>query len=208
MSNVAIIDYGSGNLHSILKACQHVADSHTVSLVEDVDAIAKASHIILPGVGAFGDCRQGIQAVDGLWEAIEDAVHNQGKWFLGICVGMQLMAKKGLEHGEHEGFGWVDGTVKKLELDDKSLKIPHMGWNALKMDDGNPLFEGIKDGDHAYFVHSYHMEVANSDVVIASTEYGHPITAAIAKDNFMGTQFHPEKSQDVGLKLLANFMQL
>lgn len=211
---VAIIDYGSGNLRSAEKSFERAAretgaDAKIV-VTSDPDLVARADRIVLPGVGAFADCRRGLYAVDGMPEALIDAVEKRGTPFLGICVGMQLMASRGLEHGSHEGFGWIPGEVRKITPDDPSLKIPHMGWNALEPVDTtghpHPVFEGLEHGEHAYFVHSYALAAEQPEHVLAHVHYGGPITAAVGRDNMIGTQFHPEKSQLVGLRLIANFL--
>lgn len=213
MQNVAIIDYGSGNLHSALKAFERAARESCSALVpvltSDPDVVARSDRLVLPGVGAFADCMRGLNAVSGMREAIEDAVRAKGRPFLGICVGMQLMATRGLEHGVTQGLDWIGGEVAHITPNDPSLKIPHMGWNTLDVVTPHVLLDAIptgSDGLHAYFVHSYHF-VANSDAdIVARTDYGGPITAFVAKDNMAGTQFHPEKSQTLGLKLIANFL--
>ncbi|MBY8976010.1 imidazole glycerol phosphate synthase subunit HisH [Rhodobacteraceae bacterium NNCM2] len=200
-----IIDYGSGNLHSAEKAFQRMAarDSDII-VTDDPEVVATAERIVLPGVGAFADCQRGLMAVDGMFETIADRV-GSGHPFLGICVGMQLMATRGLEHGETPGFDWIPGDVVKLEPNDPGLKIPHMGWNELSVAD-HPLFEGIATGSHAYFVHSYHLHPRVPEHRIAHTAHGEMVTAAVARGNMAGTQFHPEKSQEVGLRLIANFL--
>ena len=213
MKTCAIIDYGSGNLHSAAKAFERAARetaSETRILVTSnpADVIA-ADGVVLPGVGAFADCKRGLDAVPGMRDALETAVREQARPFLGICVGMQLMATRGLEHGVHAGLGWVEGEVAPIAPADKSLKIPHMGWNTLTAARPHPLLDRVDtgaDGWHAYFVHSYHMRLADRDWLLAETDYGGPVTAMIARDNMAGTQFHPEKSQRLGLKLLANFL--
>lgn len=207
---VAIIDYGSGNLRSAAKAFERAAaeagDGMTVRVTSDAADLASASHIVLPGVGAFADCRRGVEALPGMREALEEAVRNVGKPFLGICVGMQLMARVGREYGDHEGFGWLDAEVVALTPDDAALKIPHMGWNELAIAGAHPVLNGISSGSHAYFVHSYHMACANPADLVASVEYGGPIAAVVGRDNIVGTQFHPEKSQATGLRLISNFL--
>lgn len=209
MKTVAIIDYGSGNLHSAAKAFERVASEtgHKVLVTNKPDQLKSASHIVLPGVGAFGDCRQGLFAVAGMVEALTAEVINKKKPFLGICVGMQLLAEKGFERGEHQGLGWIKGEVKKIVPKDKSLKVPHMGWNELRIKQaGHQLLKGIKDGDHAYFVHSYGFICADKKNVLAEVEYSGVITAAIGRENIMGVQFHPEKSQETGMKIIGNFL--
>lgn len=212
--SVVIIDYGSGNLHSAAKAFERAArDSGLampVAVTADPDALRRAERIVLPGVGAFKDCRDGLMAVPGLRETLEDEVIRKGKPFLGICVGMQLMASRGLEHDVTQGLGWIPGDVKPITPRDPSFKIPHMGWNTLNLRTPHPLLEDIPLGEtglHAYFVHSYHLEAAQPSDVVATTEHGATVTAAVARDNLAGTQFHPEKSQTLGLTLLANFLR-
>lgn len=203
---VAIIDYGSGNLRSAAKAFERAGEGRAVVVTAKPADIDHADHIVLPGVGAFGDCARGLAAVDGIRDALEKNVIEQGKPFLGICVGMQLMADRGLEHGTHDGFGWINGDVVAIERG-PAYKVPHMGWNdlALKTPD-HPLFAGIETGQHAYFVHSFHMVPKDPAHVLASVDYGGAVTAAIGRDNMAGTQFHPEKSQALGLKFIANFL--
>lgn len=202
-----IIDYGSGNLRSVAKALESVADADfTVKISANPADINAASHIILPGVGAFGDCKQGLDSVPGLKEALTEAVTLHGKPFLGICVGMQLLADKGLEYGEHTGLGWIGGEVVPLAPTGASLKIPHMGWNELDINKQHPVLKGIKSGDHAYFVHSYHFRTHDNAAILATTDYGGKFAAIIGKDNIIASQFHPEKSQETGLKLLKNFL--
>ena len=209
---VAVIDYGSGNLRSAAKAlerCAAEADLATEVLVtESPERVAAADAVVLPGVGAFNDCRQGLAALDGMEAALDEAVRRRGRPFLGICVGMQLMASRGLEHGVHEGFDWLAGDVIALEPDDSHLKVPHMGWNDLQIVGAkHPVLDGLSDGDHAYFVHSYHFQPSSHDEVLAEVDYGGPIVAAVGRDNLVGTQFHPEKSQATGLHLLGNFLR-
>ncbi len=213
MQNVAIIDYGSGNLHSALKAFERAAresqSTLTPILTSDPDVVAKADRVVLPGVGAYADCMRGLGAVPGMRDALEDAVRAKGRPFLGICVGMQLMATRGLEHGVSQGLDWIAGEVAHITPGDTALKIPHMGWNTLDVVTQHVLLDGIatgKGGLHAYFVHSYHFLANDEANIVARTDYGGPITAFVAKDNMAGTQFHPEKSQALGLKLIANFL--
>ncbi|MCB1508623.1 MAG: imidazole glycerol phosphate synthase subunit HisH [Hyphomicrobiaceae bacterium] len=213
MKSVVIIDYGSGNLRSaekaFLRAAREAGLERKIAVTADPDAVARADRIVLPGVGAFADCRAGIAAVDGLVEALEQRVRGDGVPFLGICVGMQLMATRGLEHGKTPGFGWIDGEVVAIEPGDPALKIPHMGWNTLEVARPHPLLEGIETGPeglHAYFVHSYHFSARNEADVVARSGYGGPVTAMVARDNMVGTQFHPEKSQALGLRFIANFL--
>ena len=213
MQNAVIIDYGSGNLHSAGKALERAAresgSDMRVQVTAKPEDVATADRIVLPGVGAFADCKNGLTAISGMREALEKAVISEGKPFLGICVGMQLLATRGLEFGVTEGFGWIPGEVRALEPSDPALKIPHMGWNTLNVLRPHPLLNGIETGPnglHAYFVHSYHLVPERLDDVVAETDYGGPVTAIVGRDNIVGTQFHPEKSQTLGLKLLANFL--
>ena len=211
---VAIVDYGSGNLHSAAKAFERAARdaglTERIEVTSDPDAVRRAERIVLPGVGAFKDCRNGLKAVAGMWETLEEQVIHRSRPFLGICVGMQLMASRGLEHDITEGFGWIPGDVTRIAPEDPDLKIPHMGWNTLKLERPHALLDGIalgETGSHAYFVHSYHLAAANPDDVIATVDYGMSVTAMVGRDNFAGTQFHPEKSQTLGLALIANFLR-
>jgi glutamine amidotransferase len=208
---VAIIDYGSGNLRSAEKAFERAAReaglAFDVAVTADPDLVRGAGRIVLPGVGAFADCKAGLEAVPGLRAALETAVLKDRKPFLGICVGMQLMAKIGREHGTHEGLGWIDGEVVLIKPDDPALKIPHMGWNALEFLRDHPLTDGLAPGAHAYFVHSYKFKAAHSDDVVARTDHGGAVIAIIARGNMAGTQFHPEKSQATGLRLITNFLR-
>ncbi len=211
---VAIIDYGSGNLHSAAKAFERAARDHAIKQKIVVTArpeeVCEADHIVLPGVGAFKDCCEGLLAIDGMREALEEQVRWHGKPFLGICVGMQLMASRGLEHDVTEGLNWITGDVKPIESGDPQIKIPHMGWNTLDLMRPHPLLDGMTlgpDGLHAYFVHSYQLVPADPLDVIALTSHGGPITAIAGRDNIVGTQFHPEKSQALGLQLIANFLR-
>ena len=209
---VVVIDYGSGNLRSAAKAFEkaglEAGLAEEVLVTGDADQIRSADRIVLPGVGAYADCKRGLAALDGMIEALNDAVLTDGKPFLGICVGMQLMAKEGREHGTTEGLGWIDGVVDAITPVDPSLKIPHMGWNALQFADGaHPVLDGISPGSDCYFVHSYAMTCQNPADVLATVDYAGPITAIIGKDNMVGTQFHPEKSQSIGLHLIANFLK-
>lgn len=208
---VAIVDYGSGNLRSAAKAFERAAGgAHEIAVTSDPDKVAASDRIVLPGVGAFGDCRRGLFAVDGMADALNDAVVSRGRPFLGICVGMQLMAQRGLEHGSHDGLGWISGVVDAIAPVADSgalpLKVPHMGWNELVIRKRHPVLEGLEDGQHAYFVHSYAMQTDDADAVLAETDYGGAITAIVGRDNLIGTQFHPEKSQRTGLRLIANFL--
>lgn len=213
MSDVAIIDYGSGNLHSAAKAFERAArdggSSATILVTSDPDRVRQAERIVLPGVGAFRDCHDGLKAVPGMWETLEEEVR-RGKPLFGICVGMQLMAERGLEHVETKGFGWIRGDVKVIEPRDQALKIPHMGWNTLDRIKPHALFDGITlgaDGLHAYFVHSYHLAPGDPSQLIATADYGGAVTAFVGRDNIAGSQFHPEKSQTLGLALIANFLK-
>ena len=212
--HVAIIDYGSGNLHSAAKAFERAAREQgnglAVKVTAEPDEVTSAERIVLPGVGACADCKQGLASIPGMIEALEAAVLEKGKPFLGICVGLQLMASRGLEHGSTPGLGWIKGEVRAIEPDDADLKIPHMGWNTLDLAREHALLEGIPTGEeglNAYFVHSYHLVPAEAGVLVASTNYGGPVTAFVAKDNMAGSQFHPEKSQTLGLALIANFLK-
>lgn len=208
----AIIDYGSGNLRSAAKAFERMAAETgrggPIVVTSDPEVAASADRILLPGVGAFRDCAEGIQAIDGMWQALDEFVAS-GKPFMGICVGMQLMASWGREFGDTPGFGWIPGEVVKLAPADPSLKIPHMGWNRLHALSDHPVLAGIggeETGDHAYFVHSFHMVPENPAHRLGIVTYGQEVTAVIGRDNIIGTQFHPEKSQAVGLKLIGNFL--
>jgi glutamine amidotransferase len=210
----AIVDYGSGNLHSAAKAFERVArdqDIRTRIVVTDDPAeVKRAERIVLPGVGAFRDCRDGLKALPGMWDTLRDAVEAKAKPFLGICVGMQLMAARGLEHGATEGFGWIAGDVVRIEPQSTEAKIPHMGWNTLDPDKPHDLLEGLPlgpEGLHAYFVHSYHLQPREQDDVVAHADYFGPVTAMVARANMAGVQFHPEKSQTLGLGLIANFLR-
>ena len=214
MQRVAIIDYGSGNLHSAAKAFERAARESEadaqIAITADPAIVAAADRIVLPGVGAFADCKRGLEAVPGMREALEDAVRGKGRPFLGICVGMQLMATRGLEFEVTDGLDWIAGEVRAIEPKDPALKIPHMGWNTLNVLNPHPLLTGIETGPkglHAYFVHSFHFVPRSRSMIVAETDYGGPVTAMVAKDNMAGTQFHPEKSQTLGLKLIANFLK-
>ena len=208
----AIIDYGSGNLRSAAKAFERAAADATpaepVLVTDDPDRVRNADRIVLPGVGAFADCKAGLAARSGMIEALEDAVLRRGVPFLGICVGMQLMARVGHEHGEHEGLGWIDGEVAPLTPSDEALKVPHMGWNDLALEgETHPVLKGLPGDAHAYFVHSYGLTCHRPDEVFATVDYGGPVTAVAGRDNMVGTQFHPEKSQEVGLTVISNFLR-
>jgi glutamine amidotransferase len=210
---VAIVDYGSGNLHSAAKAFERAAresgHDQPILVTDDPDAVRRADRVVLPGVGAFADCRRGLQGVDGMIDALEETVRRRGRPFFGICVGMQLMAERGREHVVSDGLGWIAGEVDRIAPSDPSLKIPHMGWNTLQPTRPHALLDGIPvgpDGLHAYFVHSYQLRPAHRDDLVAETDYGGPVTAIVGRDGMVGTQFHPEKSQKLGLKLIANFL--
>jgi len=209
--SVALIDYGSGNLRSAAKALERAAReaglSTEIKVTSRAEDVRAADRVVLPGVGAFADCKNGLMALPGMGEALDEAVIRHGKPFLGICVGMQLMATRGLEFQVTEGLGWIPGEVRAIEPRDPSFKIPHMGWNALEIRKAHPLLDGIKSGDHAYFVHSFQLVCANPEDMIATVDYAGPITAMVGRGNFAGTQFHPEKSQATGLRLLTNFLK-
>lgn len=212
MQRIVVIDYGSGNLRSAAKALERAAiDSGLevgVEVSAEAAAVTRADRVVLPGVGAFGDCWQGLNALPGVVEALNDFAITRARPFLGICVGMQLMARRGLEYGTTPGLDWIPGEVVALEPGDPNLKVPHMGWNDLTLrQPEHPLLKGLKNGVHAYFVHSYEMRAENPAHVLADTDYGGPVTAMIGRDNLAGTQFHPEKSQAAGLTLLANFLK-
>ncbi len=211
---VAIIDYGSGNLRSATKAFERAAHeaglNATIELTDKADVVAAADRIVLPGVGAYADCRAGLDAVPGMHDALVQAVEKNGRAFFGICVGMQLMSSRGLEKTVTQGLGWIEGDVREMEPSDPNLKIPQIGWNTLDLKRPHPLFDGIPtgpDGLHAYFVHSYHLAARNPQDVVATTDYGGSMTAFVARDNMAGSQFHPEKSQTLGLALIANFLR-
>ena len=211
---VAIIDYGSGNLRSATKAFERAARdagiAAEVDLTDQAERVRGADRIVLPGVGAYADCRAGLATLPGMDEALQEAVIARARPFLGICVGMQLMASRGLEKTVTRGFGWIKGDVKEIAPSDPALKIPQIGWNTIHVKQAHPLFAGIPTGTeglHAYFVHSYHLDAAEESDVLATADYGGPVTAAVARDNLAGTQFHPEKSQALGLALIANFLR-
>jgi glutamine amidotransferase len=208
---IAIIDYGSGNLRSAAKAFERAAtESHkstAVVVTADPDLVRKADRVVLPGVGAFADCRRGLAAVSGMEEALADAVTARGRPFLGICVGMQLMATRGLEFETIAGLDWIPGDVAAIKPEDPALKIPHMGWNELEPLAPHPVLAGIARGDHAYFVHSFALRPTACAHLLARTDYGGPIAAVVGRNNLVGTQFHPEKSQQTGLRLIANFLE-
>jgi imidazole glycerol-phosphate synthase subunit HisH len=210
MQRCVIIDYGSGNLRSAAKAFERAAAEAGLDMAIEVsgraDALAHADRIVLPGVGAFADCRRGLDAVPGLVEALQQRVIRDAVPFIGICVGMQLMAERGLEFETSRGLGWLQGDVVAIPAAD-GLKIPHMGWNDIEVRTRHPVLEGVADGDHIYFVHSYKFAASEPAQVLATVEYGGPIAALVGRDNMVGTQFHPEKSQGIGLKLIGNFLK-
>jgi len=212
--SVAIVDYGSGNLHSAAKAFERAAQDaglqQPIVVTNDPSVVAAADRVVLPGVGAFADCRRGLDAVNGMVAALEEAVRRKGRPFFGICVGMQLLAERGREYEVTPGLGWIAGEVDRIAPNDPNLKIPHMGWNTLNVDRAHPLLDGLTlgpQGLHAYFVHSYELKVADRADLVAEADYGGPVTAIVARDNIVGTQFHPEKSQRLGLALIANFLK-
>lgn len=220
--SVAIIDYGSGNLRSAAKAFERcVAElgrNDPVLVTSDPETVLKSDRVVLPGVGAFADCRKGLAAVPGMEAVLEEAVIKGGKPFLGICVGMQLMAERGLEHETTDGLGWIKGDVTELKPapleDGRPRKVPHMGWNRLSLSNkekngksGHPVLGEVADGAYVYFVHGFHMIVADPDLCLATADYGQDVTAIVGRDNLIGTQFHPEKSQDAGLALLRGFLR-
>jgi glutamine amidotransferase len=206
-----VIDYGSGNLRSAAKAFERAAREAgadgRVLVTNHAESLRDASRIVLPGVGAFADCRRGLAAVPGMEEALREVVLRDGRPFLGICVGMQLMAERGREFETTEGLGWIKGEVGPLAPRDPALKIPHMGWNQLQFRQSHPVLEGIENGAHAYFVHSYALVPTDKNNLIADVDYAGPIAAAVGRDNIVGVQFHPEKSQMTGLRLIANFLR-
>ncbi len=209
MSLTALIDYDSGNLHSAQKAFERMAaeaGAGRVVVTADPAVVARAERIVLPGDGAFPACRRALASVAGMEEALEEAVIGRGRPFLGICVGMQMLATTGHEYEETPGFGWIGGEIRRIAPEDLTLKVPHMGWNDLVIDRAHPVLQGIATGDHAYFVHSYAMTVADPAHLLAHADYGGPVTAIVGRDNILGTQFHPEKSQSAGLRLIANFL--
>ena len=212
--SVAIVDYGSGNLHSAAKAFERAAKDlnlgQPIIVTHDPAVVASADRVVLPGVGAFADCRRGLDAVDGMTAALDEAVRRKGRPFFGICVGMQLLAERGREYEVTEGLGWIAGEVDRITPSDPSLKIPHMGWNTLNVVRPHPLLDGLPlgpEGRHAYFVHSYQLKPAQRADLVADADYGGAVTAIVARDNIFGTQFHPEKSQRFGLALIANFLK-
>jgi glutamine amidotransferase len=210
-ATLALIDYGSGNLRSAERALARAAAESgqriEITVTSDPQTVSRAERIVLPGVGAFADCMAGLAAVPGLIEAMTQSVRQRGQPFLGICVGMQLLAGRGHEHGTHAGLGWIEGEVVRLAPHDPTLKIPQMGWNELDLlQGGHPLLEGLVAGDHAYFVHSYHFRPRTPGAVLAEVTYGETVAAMVTEENIAGTQFHPEKSQRVGLRILSNFL--
>jgi imidazole glycerol-phosphate synthase subunit HisH len=212
--SVAIVDYGSGNLHSAAKAFERAAHDagldQPIVVTGDPDVVARADRVVLPGVGAFADCRRGLDAVPGMVEALDKAVRRNGRPFIGICVGMQLLAERGREYQVTEGLGWIGGEVDRITPSDPELKIPHMGWNTLNVARPHPLLDGLAlgpQGLHAYFVHSFALSPAQRSDLVAQADYGGAVTAIIGRDNIVGTQFHPEKSQKLGLRLIANFLK-
>ena len=213
--SVVIVDYGSGNLHSAAKAFERAAHDSgldkPIVVTRDPQAVASADRVVLPGVGAFADCRRGLDAVDGMVGALEEAVRGKGRPFFGVCVGMQLLAERGREYEVTEGLGWIAGEVDRIRPNDASLKIPHMGWNTLNLSRQHQLLEGVPlgpQGLHAYFVHSFQLKPSRPADLVAEADYGGAITAVVARDNIVGTQFHPEKSQRTGLQLMKNFVDL
>ncbi|MFD1344674.1 imidazole glycerol phosphate synthase subunit HisH [Litorisediminicola beolgyonensis] len=205
----AIIDYESGNLHSADKAFRKMAvetGAGEVVVTSEAETVARADRIVLPGDGAFPACAAALKATGGVYEAMVEAVTRKGRPFMGICVGMQLMARKGHEYAETDGLGWIDGEVMKIVPSDPSLKVPHMGWNDLIIDHPHPVLDGIQSGDHAYFVHSYQMRMADLEQRIARVDYGEDVTAIVASETRVGLQFHPEKSGPTGLRMIANFL--
>ena len=211
MAPTALIDYGSGNLRSAAKAFERAAReagiATEVQVTRDAEIVRRADRVVLPGVGAFADCRRGLAAVPGMEAALEEAVRQRGRPFLGICVGMQLMAERGREFETVAGLGWLPGEVVALAPADPTLKIPHMGWNELRLRRPHPVLAGLGVGAHAYFLHSYHFAAGDPDVVLAEVDYGGAVTAAVGRDNLLGVQFHPEKSQAVGLRFIADFLR-
>jgi glutamine amidotransferase len=211
---VAIVDYSSGNLHSAAKAFERAAHEagldQPIMVTQDPVVVARADRVVLPGVGAFADCKRGLDAVSGMVDALQEAVRRRGRPFFGICVGMQLMAERGLEYEVKEGLGWIAGEVDRITPRDPNLKIPHMGWTTLNVARPHQLVDGLTfgpEGRHAYFVHSYQLKPSQHADLIADTDYGGAVTAIVGRDNIVGTQFHPEKSQKLGLRLIANFLK-
>lgn len=206
-SKVVIIDYGSGNLQSVFNALEMVkTPSHTIQISNNPEDLKSATHIILPGVGAFGDCISNLKAIKGMVEELQIQILKNKKPFLGICVGMQLLADFGFEYGKHSGLGFISGNVIEIDNQNNSLKVPHIGWNNISIHKHHPILDGIQDGEHFYFVHSFHFVPKNQSNIIATVNYGSDLTAIISKDNIVATQFHPEKSADAGLRILKNFI--
>jgi len=212
--SVVIVDYGSGNLHSAAKAFERAAReeglAQAIVVTRDPEEVARADRVVLPGVGAFADCRRGLDAVGGMVEALNESVRGRGRPFLGVCVGMQLMAERGREYEVTQGLGWIPGEVERIAPADPDLKIPHMGWNTLDTHRPHPLLDGIPvgpEGQHAYFVHSFHLKPTAPADLVAEADYGGPLTAVVGRDSMVGTQFHPAKSQRLGLRLIANFLK-
>jgi glutamine amidotransferase len=211
---IALIDYGAGNIRSATKAFEHViattGTDEQIVVTSDPDVVARADRVVLPGDGAFADCRRNLDAVDGMVEAIDETIDRRGRPFFGICVGMQLLATRGLEHGVTPGLDRIAGEVRAVEPNNSALKVPHMGWNTMEGRKPHPLLAGIALGEagwHAYFLHGYHLVAERAEDVLAVADYGGPVTAIVARDTLAGTQFHPEKSQKLGLKLIANFLK-
>ena len=211
---VAIIDYGSGNLHSAAKAFERAARTleppEKILVTSDPDQVWRSDRVVLPGVGAFADCKRGLDGVDGMVQALNETIKFKARPFFGICVGMQLMAEHGREYETVDGLGWIKGVVEKITPQDEHLKVPHMGWNTLDVQREHPVLEKLplgENGRHAYFVHSFHLNAAEAADVVARADYGGPVTAVVARDTMFGTQFHPEKSQRLGLALIHNFLK-
>lgn len=211
---VVVVDYGSGNLRSAAKALERATReaglAREIVVSGEAEAVATADRVVLPGVGAFGDCRAGLAAIPGMWQALAEFMQARARPLLGICVGMQLLADTGLEHGRHQGFGAIPGTVVPLRPRDPALKVPHMGWNVLEPTAGgrsHPILKGLAEGSHVYFVHGYHMEPEDEELVLARTDHGGPVVAMVGRDTLAGVQFHPEKSQRAGLAILTRFLE-
>ena len=208
--HTVLVDYESGNLHSAEKAFQRMAQEvggGTVAVTARAEDVARADRIVLPGDGAYPACRRALGAVDGMIAALEEAVLHRAVPFMGICVGMQMLATVGREYEEVAGLDWIGGAIERITPAEVSLPVPHMGWNDLVIDRAHPVLDGVRAGDHAYFVHSYQMDVADPAHLVAHVDYGGPVTAVVARDNIIGTQFHPEKSQATGLRMIANFLR-
>ncbi len=206
--SIAIIDYGSGNLRSVARALARVGGDISITVTESPKAVGEASHIVLPGVGAFADCMRGLESLPGMIETLREQVMGKGRQFLGICVGMQMLFEKSYEHGTHAGLGWLKGIVAPIPAQKHALKVPHMGWNDLQVAGNHPLLKDISSGDHAYFVHSYYAACRDASDMLATTSYGQTLAAVVGRGNIMGTQFHPEKSQETGLRILKNFLEM